>query len=189
MRRKVILITVAVLVAGSVLAGGIYWYWSNSPRYALQQMALALEARDMKKLYNYVDLKDIFNNFLEASSADLDQSEAQGGDEWSRFTKRMGQKMARLFFPKLFDTFESQIRGLLEKYLSSLSNKQVLAFAAAVTVAQINQQGDEAQVTLVDPKTKDRLRFQMRRNPRSGIWQIVSVNYDDIKRFYKREFQ
>lgn len=189
MRRKVLLIALATLVAGAVLAGGIYWYWSNSPRYALQQMALALETRDMDKFFKYMELKAIFNNFLEAASADLDDSQDQEGDEWSRFTQRMGKRMARFFFPKLFETFEKQIRGLLEKYLTNLNNTQIMAFAAAVTVAKIERQGDEAQVTIVDPKTKDPLRFQMRRHPKSGTWQIVSVNYQDIKKFYKREFQ
>ena len=44
-------------------------------------------------------------------------------------------------------------------------------------------------MTLTDPKTKEVLRFQMRRQPNYGVWQIVSVNYEDLKKFYKREFQ
>jgi hypothetical protein len=76
----------------------------------------------------------------------------------------------------------------LERYLLRLDNTQILAIAAAATVAQIHRQGDEAGVTLTDPKTKDTMRFQMRRRPNHGAWQIVSVNYDDLKRFCKREF-
>ena len=60
--------------------------------------------------------------------------------------------------------------------------------AAAATVAQIDTQGDEALVTLTDPKTRDTFQFQMRRQPNQGTWQIVSVNYEDLKRFSKREF-
>ena len=56
-------------------------------------------------------------------------------------------------------------------------------------MAQIDAQGDEALVTLTDPKTKEPLRFQMRRDPKRRLWQIVSVNYDDLKRFSKREFR
>jgi len=43
-------------------------------------------------------------------------------------------------------------------------------------------------VTLTDPKTRDTFQFHMRRQPDHGTWKIVSVNYDDLKRFAKREF-
>ena len=66
----------------------------------------------------------------------------------------------------------------MERYLLHLNNTQILAIAAAATVAQIDTQGDEAAVTLTDPKTKDTFRFHMRRQPNHGTWQIVSVNYD-----------
>ena len=90
--------------------------------------------------------------------------------------------------PKLLEAFEAQIRGVVERYLLHLDNSQILVIVAAATVAQIDTQGDEAEVTLTDPKTKDIFRFNMRRQPNHGTWQIVSVNYADLKRFSKREF-
>jgi hypothetical protein len=189
MRRKTLIIAMAVVVLGAALAGGLYWRWANSPRYALQQAALALKARDMPKFFIYLNLKEILSNFADASSKDLKAPADQQADEWTKFSRRMGRKLANLFLPKLFDSFEPQIRGALEHYLLKLDNAQILAIAAAVTVAQIDTRGDEAAVTLTDPKTKEVLRFQMRRQPNQGAWQIVSVNYEDLKKFYKREFQ
>jgi hypothetical protein len=188
MRRKTWIIAVAILVLGGALGGGLYWRWANSPRYALQQAALALQARNMDNFFNYLNLKDIFNNFIEASSKDLEAPEDPKADEWTRYSRRMGRKFAHLFLPKLFQSFETQIRAAVEHYLLNLDNSQILGVAAAVTVAQIDTQGDEAQVTLTDPKTKETLHFQMRRQPNQGVWQIVSVNYEDLKRFCKREF-
>jgi hypothetical protein len=189
MRRKTLIIAMAVVVLGAGLAGGLYWRWANSPRYALQQAALALKARDMPKFFSYLNLKEIFSNLLEASSKDLKVPEDQKADDWTRFSRRMGRKLANLFLPKFFETFQPQIRTVLEHFLLNLDNSQILGIAAAVTVAQIDTRGDEAAVTLTDPKTKEVLRFQMRRQPNHGNWQIVSVNYEDLKRFYKREFQ
>ena len=63
----------------------------------------------------------------------------------------------------------------------------MLVITAAATVAQIDTQGDDAVVTLTDPKTRIP-SVSMRRQPDHGIWKIVSVNYDDLKRFTKREF-
>jgi hypothetical protein len=188
MRRKTWISAVAIVVLGGALAGGLYWRWANSPRYALQQAALALQARDMPKFFNYLDLKEILNNFIAASSKDLDTPADQPADDWTRYSRQMGRKFAHLFLPKIFEAFETQIRGVIERYLLNLNNSQILAIAAAATVARIDTRDDEASVTLTDPKTKDIFRFQMRRQLNHGDWRIVSVNYDDLKRFTKREF-
>jgi len=191
MRRKTLIIAAAVVVVSAAVAGGLYWQWVNAPRYALQQMALALEARDMDKFFKYVDLKEIFNNYVEASSQDTknrQDREDEKADDWTRLTRRLGRNFAHVFLPKLFESFAPQIRGLMEQYLLNLNQSQILGIAAAATVAHINTQGDEALVTLTDPKTKELFRFQMRRQPNQGLWQIVSVNYDDLKKFCKREF-
>lgn len=187
MRRKTWIIALATVVLGAALAGGLYWQWANSPRYALQQAALALKTRNLDTFFTYVDLKEIVTNFADASSHDLESRDNQQGDEWTRYSRQLGGKFAKLFLPKLIDSLEPQIRKILQHYLINLNNTQILAVAAAATVAQINTQGDEAQVTLTDPKTQETFRFQMRRQPDHGVWQIVSVNYDDLKKFYKRE--
>jgi hypothetical protein len=188
MQRKTWIIAVAIVVLGGAVAGGLYWRWANSPRYALQQAALALQARDMDKFFNYVNLKEILNNMAEASSKDLSTGEEQSTDEWSKFSRQLGRKFAHLFLPKLFESFEAQIRSVVERYLVNLEYSKILVIAAAATVAQIDSQGDDAVVTLTDPKTRDTFQFHMRRQPNQGTWQIVSVNYDDLKRFSKREF-
>jgi hypothetical protein len=189
MQRKTWIIAVAIVVLGGALAGGLYWRWANSPRYALQQAALALQARDMDKFFKYVNLKDILSHFVESCGKDLETPTDQQADEWTKLCRQLGRKFAHVVMPKLFEAFEAQIRGVVERYLLHLDNSQILVIVAAATVAQIDSQADEAGVVLTDPKTKDTLRFNMRRQPNHGIWQIVSVNYDDLKRFAKREFQ
>jgi hypothetical protein len=189
MRRKTLVIALAILVLGSALAGGLYWRWYNSPRYSLQQMTLALETRNMDKFFKYVDLKAIFNKFLEDSGQDLNAPDDPHADDWTRMSRGLARKYARTLLPALFNTFEKQIRGLMQKYLLNLDRTKVLAIAAAVTVAHIETQGDEAQVTLKDPKTKKPFRFQMHRDSERRIWQIVSVNYQDFKAFCEKEFR
>jgi len=189
MRRKTLILALAALVLGAALAGGLYWRWYQSPRYALQQMALALQTRNLDNFFKYIELKEIFNNFLEASSKDLESEDKPGANEWDRMTRRLGRNFTRSLLPKLFDTFETQIRGVMEKYLLNLDNSQIMVIAAAVTVAQIDTRGDEAQVTLTNPKTGELIRLQMRRQVERDRWQVVSVNYQDLKRFLQREFR
>jgi hypothetical protein len=192
MRRRTWLILLTAVILGGALAGGFYWQWASSPRYTLQRMALALKTKDMPQFFKYLDLKAIFNNFVDGASQDLDEPKAekdQKDDDWSRLNRQLGNKFARMFLPKLFASFEKDIRGMLEKYLQNLDNSQILAIAAAATTAQIEVQGEEAQVTLVDPKSHEPFHFQMRRQPETGIWQIVSVTYQDLKKFSKRALQ
>ncbi len=100
----------------------------------------------------------------------------------------MGNKFARFVLPQLFESFQNQIRTVMEKYLINLDDRQILAIAAAATTAEIEVQGEEATVTLVDPKSKEAFHFQMRRQADTGTWQIVAVNYQDLKKFSHRHF-
>jgi hypothetical protein len=189
MRRKTLIIILAAVILGVGAAGGLYVRWLYSPRYSLHQMVLALKARNMGNLINYLDLKEIFNNFLEDSSRDLaspDKENKEGDDELSRLGRSLGRKFARFLLPQLFKTFEKDIQAAIEKYMASLDNKQLLTLAAAMTVAMIEVSGDEAQVSIRDPKTKEDFRFQMRRQE-DEVWRIVAVNYQDLKKFLKRE--
>jgi hypothetical protein len=190
MRKPVIfIIIVAVLAAGAILAGVLYQRYQDSPRYALQQMVLALKAKDMDKLFKYLDLKELFQNIVESSTGEMNNSpDKPGGDEWNRLSRQLGRKFARHIFPKLYDNFEKQIKQAIEAYLQDLTNTQILALTAAVTTAKIEVQGEEAMVTVHDPKTHRPMRFHMRRSPESGVWRVVSLNYNDFKHLLKKEF-
>lgn len=188
MRKPVIFILIiAALALGAIGAGVLYQRWHDSPRYALQQMVLHLKERDLDTMFKYVDLKEIFNNFLEDSSREAQPGD-QGGDDFTRFSRHLGRQFARHIFPKLYDNFEKQIRGMIQSYLQDLTSTQILALTAAVTTAKIEVKGDEALVAVYDPKAKRPLRFQMRRPPGGGDWRIVSLNYEDFKPFLKKEF-
>lgn len=188
MRKPIIFIViVAVLAAGAILGGVLYQKWRDSPRFALQQMVLALKAKDMERLFKYLDLKEIFKNAVDSSTAEMNNSEDKpGGDEWTRFSRQLGRKFARQIFPKLYDNFEKQIQQAIQAYLRDLTNTQILALTAAVATAKIEVQGEEAQVTVYDPKNKRPMRFNMRRFE-GGVWRVVLLNYNDFKYLLKKE--
>ncbi|MGD0217826.1 MAG: hypothetical protein ABSC45_09995 [Desulfobaccales bacterium] len=188
MRRRTLLVCLIAGILVVVLGAGLYRSWIASPRYALQRMALDLKTRNMDQLFKYVNIKAIANNLAESALPNSDDD--KGGPEapWDRKTQEMGRHLARLVLSNLSGALEKQIRQMMEKYLLNLDNRQILAIATAATTAQIEVQGDDARVTLVDPKTKEPFHFQMQRQPKSGTWQIVAVNYQDLKKFAKREF-
>jgi hypothetical protein len=187
MKRSAVIIFCTVFLLAAVVTGGLYWRWVNSPRYALQQMVLAIQTRNLDKFYNYMDLKEISANLVDASSEELTSPESPDMDELERLGRRLGKKVAKIVVPKLLEKFEKQIKGGIEQYLLNLSNSQVLALAAAVTTADIKTRGETAEVTLQDPKTGGPLRFRMLRDPTSKQWRIVTLRYEDLKRLVKRE--
>ena len=188
MRRRTLLICVIAGILMVVLGGGLYRSWIASPRYALQRMALALKTRNMDQLFKYVNIKAIANNLAESALPKSEDDKGGAQDPWDRQSREMGRHLARLVLSNLSGALEKQCRQVMEKYLLNLDNTQILAIAAAATTAQIEVQGDDARVTLMDPKSHESFHFQMQRQPKSGTWQIVAVDYQDLRKFVKREF-
>ncbi len=188
MRRRTLLVYLIAGILVAVLGGGLFRSWIASPRYALQRMALALKTRDMSQLFKYLNLKAIANNLAESALPNSDDGKRGAEDPWDRKGRQMGRQLARLVLSSLSDGLEKQCRQVMEKYLLNLDNTRLLAIAAAASTAQIEVQGGEARVTLVDPKSQEPFHFRMQRQPRSGTWQIVAIDYQDLKKLVKREF-
>ncbi len=189
MRRRTLLICLIAAILAVVLGGGLYRSWVASPRYALQRLALSLKTRDMDRFFKYVNIKEIANNLAESALPTAEDDKGGTGDPWNRKGRQMGRQLARLVLTNLSGALEKQCRQVLEKYLLNLDNTNILAIAAAATTAQIEVRGDEARVTLVDPKSQEPFHFRMQRQTKSGAWQIVAVDYQDLKKFAKREFK
>jgi hypothetical protein len=75
----------------------------------------------------------------------------------------------------------------MNQYFDTLTTQEFVALNAAVALAEINQQGEQAQVTLKFPKKDGRLRLTMAWNPQLRRWRVVSVNYEDLKHLVKKE--
>ena len=187
MKRSAIFIFATVFLLAAAITGGFYWRWVNSPRYALQQMVLAIQTKNMDKLFKYSDLQEIISNLVDASSQDLAPQERPDMDEWESLSRHLGKKVAKFVLPKLLEKFDKQVKSAVEQYMLNLSNTQVLALAAAATTAAITTRGEMAEVKLVDPKTGEPFRFMMGRNPATKEWRIISIRYQDLKKLLKRE--
>ena len=184
MRRRTLLIYLiaGILIAG--LGGSLFRSWIASPRYALERMALALKTRDMPRFFKYLNIKAIANNLAESAIPNSDEAKGGTEDPWNR----KGRQLARMVLSNLSDALEKQCRQVMEKYLLNLDNTRLLEIAAAVTTARIQVQGGDARVTLMDHKSQEPFHFRMQRQPESGTWQIVAVDYQDLKKLLKREF-
>lgn len=186
MKRSALVIFTLVFVLAAAVTGGLYWRWANSPRYALQQMVLAIQTRNMDKFFKYVDLQEIATNLVVVSSEDVKLPDRPDLDYWDRLSRNVSKKVAQALVPRLMERYEAQVKDAIQGYLMDLTNSQVVGLAAAATTANIQTLGEVANVTLRDPKTAGTLRFTMRRDVASREWRIVSINYEDLKRLLKQ---
>ena len=187
MRRSPLVFVIAALLLGIAVAGGFYYHYRQSPRFALHQMVNALMHRNYNKFYTYLDLNSILSHLMQETGKDLIPSDIPPGDYLSQFGWKMGRKFAQNLLPRLLQTVEKNLHSLINKYLDTLTTEDLLALEAAVALAEIAPKGDEAQVTLKFPKKTAQLRLNMSRSlPKRG-WQVVSVNYQDLKDLLKKE--
>jgi hypothetical protein len=165
-----------------------YYLHRNSPRFALQQMAMALIERNYNKFYTYLDMKSILSSLMEESGRDLIPSDlVPKGNFLGELGVKMGSKLAQQLVPQIYGTFEKEAHSLINKYLDTLTTQDLLALEGAVALAHINQSGNEAQVTLSFPQSKLSLHLTLGRTPQNPTWRVISVSYEDLKELVKNK--
>jgi hypothetical protein len=150
-------------------------------------MVDALTDRNYEKFYTYLDLKSILGNLMQETGKDLISPVIPENNYLGQLGWRMGSKFAQQVLPRLFETFEQDLHKLINQYLNTLTTKELLALKAAVTLAEIRQQGDEAKVTLRFAKEDGRLRLTMSKSSQDRTWRVISVNYEDLKKLVSKE--
>jgi hypothetical protein len=178
----------AALLLGIAVAGIFYFIYRNSPRFALHQMAVALMQRNYDEFYSRLDMKSILGSLMQDSGKDLIPPDVvPKGNLLGQFGLKMGSKFAQQLVPQLFGAFEKETQKVISQYLDTLTTQDLLALQSAVALADIQQTGDAAQVTLHFPKGDGSLHLTMSRNPQNGPWRVVAVSYEDLKELLKKE--
>lgn len=186
MRRSPLIFLAAALLLGIVVAGFFYYRYQTSPRFALQQMVTALIQRNYDKFYSFLDMKSILGSLMEDSGRDLIPPELiPKGNFLGELGLKMGSKFAQQLVPQLYGTFEKEAHTVINKYLDTLTTQDLLALEGAVALADINQSGDEAQVTLHFLKKEETLHLTLGRTPQDPTWRVISVSYEDLKELVK----
>lgn len=188
MRRSPLTFVAVALLLGIAVAGAFYYSYRRSPRFALQQMATALIQRNYDKFYSYVDMGSIVGSLAQETGKELIPQEIlPKGSFLGELGVKMGGKFLQELAPQVFETFQKDVfQKIINKYLDTLTTQDLLALQAAVTLAEIDQQKDIAQVTLRFPQEEGSLHLTMTRDSKTGRWRITSVSYEDIKRLLKK---
>ncbi len=184
--RRLLIFMSTVLLLGIAVAGVFFFYYRNSPRYALQQMVTALMRRNYDKFYSALDMPSILGSLMQDTGRDLIPPELiPKNNLLGQFGLKMGSRFAGHLAPQLYATFEQEAHKFINRYLDTLTTKDLVALEGAVALAKIDKTEDVAQVTLRYPKDGD-LHLTMSRNPENQSWQVISVSYEDIKELVKK---
>jgi len=144
--------------------------------------------RNYDKFYSCLDMKSILTSLMQDSGKDLIPPEAIPKDNLlGQLGLKMGSKFAQQLVPQLFGAFEKETRKIINQYLDTLTTQDLLALEGAVSLADIEETGDVAQVTLHFPKEDASLHLTMSRSPQDRTWRVVSVSYEDLKELLKKK--
>jgi hypothetical protein len=185
--RRLLIFMSAVLLLGIAVAGVFYFYYRNSPRYALHQMVTALMRRNYDNFYSHLDMKSILGSLMQDTGQDLIPPELiPKGNLLGQFGLKMGSRFAGHLAPQLYGAFEKEAHNFINQYLDTLTTQDLVALEGAVALAKIDKtDGDVAQVTLRYPKDGN-LHLTMSRNPEDGTWRVISVSYEDLKELVRK---
>jgi hypothetical protein len=188
MRRSPLIFLATALFLGIAVAGVFFYLHRNSPRYALHQMVTSLIQRNYNKFYSFLDMKSILGSLMENTGKDLIPPEfVPKGNFLGELGLKMGSKFAQQLVPQIYGTFEKEAHKIINQYLDTLTTQDLLALEGAVALAQINQSGNEAQITLRFPKIEASLHLTMGRTPQDRTWRVISVSYEDLKELVKKK--
>ncbi|MFZ2089640.1 MAG: hypothetical protein WAU47_13795, partial [Desulfobaccales bacterium] len=133
MKRSPLIFIAVALILGIVVAGAFYYFQRNSPRYALHQMVTALMQKNYQKFYSFLDLKSILGSLTEETGKDLiPQDILPKGNFIGDLGIKMGSKFMQQVVPQIFDTFEKEVRAVMNKYLETLTTQELLALEGAI---------------------------------------------------------
>ncbi|AEB09825.1 DUF2939 domain-containing protein [Desulfobacca acetoxidans] len=194
MRSRIIAVLAVLTGLVGLLIGSYFWYWHDSPRWALLQMVKAIQGNDVDTLFQYIDLQSIADNLAVHSTEEFDQwlSGTEGSnnreDDISRLARGLSKRMARILTPKFVGALEPLIKTQTQHYISGLNTLEKASLTTIVGAAEINRQGDVAEVILTDPKDNRPFRFRLARKPDRDGWKIVEVDYQNLRDLIRRKF-
>jgi hypothetical protein len=160
-----------------VIVGALGWmYIKGTPQYSLYKMAKAVEKKDYTTFSKYFNVDAVIDDLLDKAIVESQktmesQLAASSAEE---------KKLAQQYFENLINQMRTQMK---EKAKADIK-KQVEGgnfyadYRGAIISVFLNTKvkisGNEADVTLINNKTKQTLPLKMRK--KAGYWEIYKIN-------------
>lgn len=106
-----------------VAASGGYYYWKNTPEYALNQIKSAVEDKNRLVFETHVDVERVIVSAIDEFAQTLleDQSDGVDADKYGALAKVFSAEMAQAVTPQLEQLVETEIEKSFEKEKSQES--------------------------------------------------------------------
>lgn len=101
-RRKGLL---KAFLALALVSTGIFYYWLQSPTYAVLELEKSIKDRDLATFYSRLDLNRIYDSSLDAGAA----LETAGESPWETFQANMGTGVTKLLKSQVMNAVKHDI--------------------------------------------------------------------------------
>ena len=125
MKKKKLLIS--GLLTALLIAGGLfYWYYKQTPKYALLQVKEALADHDFALFEQYVDMEAVMTSLID-QVMEINKNTSTAKNEWEQLGQNIGTGLVNLLKPQLSTLYKQQIQKLVEtgKFETGSANANV----------------------------------------------------------------
>ena len=182
---------IAIILGLTLVGWAGYYYWKETPRYSLYQMAKAIKNNDPQTFFLYVDMDQVFESIVDSTMKDArgkklpdsdptasEPEEPSGADK--KF-KNMIAQVAKALRPALE---QQAIRAI--NNMDPEQRDRISPFAFAF-LSHVKREGSKAQVTVRASKGET-YQFTMERTPEQ-VWKMVKLDLDFLKLLKKSKKQ
>ena len=172
------LLIVLLIVLGVILVAvvGAFMYAKSTPQYSLYKMDQAVKSKDYETFSKYFNvdavIDDLLDKALEASKQEIAKTYPSGSQE-----SEVAQKYAKDLLDKLAPQMKKQAKEEIKKQVESgkfIEDYSQPNIINAFTNTKVKMEGNDAVVTVTDPKTKNSVSFRMRK--KASYWEIYKID-------------
>ena len=194
MKKKKLLIGLAIFLFIILSIGICYWQYTKSPKYSLLQAKKAFEHHDLNNFEKYIDVKSIIDSLID-QLIEINTEKEQPKNEWQLLGEALGRGLISVLKPKIIKSARLQIAKFIETgklengkqgNKSDEMNFSILGIwkkaggekISFQGIKYIKKEGDTAYVGLkfYHKEYNTNLILELKMKDKGGYWQVVELS-------------
>lgn len=157
---------IGVVIVLCIVAGGLGYWWTTTPQYALSQIKKAYETHDKDLALKYIDIESIFDHLWASIEVKMAQQVASTDNGFAAFGAMLGQTMVQNMKPTIKANLRTQLVDAVEEGGMTATS----SMASLLKNYTISHDDNAVLVSNADSE------FKLRMEKEDGVWRIVAID-------------